>query len=382
MASGSAKVKASSGLNVRAGAGTQFAKLGLLSNGTQVTYYGETNGWLQISYQGKTGYICKDYLTITTQATSNSSGNTGGTSSNSAGSVKVTATTLNVRKGAGTTHAVIGTVSKGKVLTYTAESNGWYKINYNGQAGWISGTYAQKVTGGDQKPQQPQQPAGGDQQASTTKMYVTADTLNVRNAAGTSGTSVIGTLKRGSEVAVISTTNGWHKIKYNGGTAYISASYTSKDKPATGGGNGGGTNVSKSGWGWPIDAYNITSKFGPRSGLKLTNGKTSGSFHHGVDIAGGGGNAIRASKAGRATKYWDAGGYGNWIQIDHKDGTYTRYAHMSSTTVTGSQDVTQGQKIGVEGATGGVTGPHLHFEIRIGGTDKSNAVDPLNYIKH
>ena len=70
MAEGKAKVKANGGLNVRKGAGTNYARIGALSNGATVTYYGETNGWLQIKYNNQTGYISKTYTTITTAATS------------------------------------------------------------------------------------------------------------------------------------------------------------------------------------------------------------------------------------------------------------------------------------------------------------------------
>lgn len=134
-------------------------------------------------------------------------------------------------------------------------------------------------------------------------------------------------------------------------------------------------------WRWPSAAYKVTSEFGPRDPLALTNGGTSSNFHRGIDIAGGKGTAIYAAKGGTATKKsWDQGGYGNWVQIDHGDGTYSRYAHMSSVNFSGTKNVESGDQIGAEGATGGVTGPHLHFEIRVGGTDRGNAVNPRNYI--
>ena len=156
------------------------------------------------------------------------------------------------------------------------------------------------------------------------------------------------------------------------------------------GGNKGGTKKpaetpvekvpASSGWTWPSTATYISSKFGPRGALALTNGKTSSNFHRGVDIAGGGSATIKAAKAGTARAMsFDTYGYGNWIQIDHHDGTYTRYAHMKSFAVTNAE-VSAGQTIGYEGATGGVTGPHLHFEVRVGGTAKENAVDPLKYV--
>lgn len=72
------------------------------------------------------------------------------------------------------------------------------------------------------------------------------------------------------------------------------------------------------------------------------------------------------------------GSYGNYIYITHGDGTITRYCHLStgSFAVQSGQSVSQGQLIGYSGAAGNATGPHLHFEIRIGGT----AYNPANYL--
>ena len=197
-----------------------------------------------------------------------------------------------------------------------------------------------------------------------------SDGLNLRPTPDTSK-SPLACIPSNTWLDVIAqASNGWYKVTYKGMTGYVSNKYLQiGEKPAAGA------------WQWPTSATRVTSNFGPRASFTCTNGNTTGSYHYGVDISGGGGSSIYASKAGSATKYYDANGYGNWIQIDHKDGTYSRYAHMSSTKISGTQDVSAGQQIGVEGSTGNVTGPHLHFEIRIGGTAKTNAVDPLNYIK-
>ena len=131
---GTAKVKANSGLNVRAKASTSAKKLGCLSNGTTVNYYSDSNGWLQIKYNGSNGYISKQYTSVTSGGTSGASS----ASSGASGSVKVTASALNVRASNSTSSAIIGSLSKGKVVSYSGESNGWLKISYNGRVGWIS----------------------------------------------------------------------------------------------------------------------------------------------------------------------------------------------------------------------------------------------------
>ena len=58
------------------------------------------------------------------------------------------------------------------------------------------------------------------------------------------------------------------------------------------------------------------------------------------------------------------GGYGNHIDIEHPNGTMTRYGHLTRSDVVVGQSVTQGEEIGLLGSTGNSTGPHLHFEIR------------------
>lgn len=89
------------------------------------------------------------------------------------------------------------------------------------------------------------------------------------------------------------------------------------------------------------------------------------SFHHGIDIVAPYGTRINAVKDGKVTfTGYDPGGYGNWIQIRHNDGTYSRYAHLSEIRVNPQQEVYEGDYIGNMGNTGGVTGTHLHFEIR------------------
>lgn len=115
-------------------------------------------------------------------------------------------------------------------------------------------------------------------------------------------------------------------------------------------------------YGKPMANYVVTSEFGWRTS-PLGGGSE---FHNAIDLATSGGRAdIFASNDGTVVQasgqYWDW--YGNYVVIKHSDGLYTGYAHLSSIGVTNGQKVSKGQKIGVEGATGPVTGPHLHFQF-------------------
>ena len=111
----------------------------------------------------------------------------------------------------------------------------------------------------------------------------------------------------------------------------------------------------------------LTSPFGPRWGR----------FHYGVDLANATGTNVVAADGGVVTRVGMAGSYGNLIIIDHQNGTSTRYAHLSAYNVKVGDVVQKGQSIGKIGSTGRSTGPHLHFEVRVGGVAKN----PLDFIK-
>lgn len=103
-------------------------------------------------------------------------------------------------------------------------------------------------------------------------------------------------------------------------------------------------------------------------------------YHRAVDIANSAGPDIVASQGGTVVSAgWNAGGYGNYVIIDHGNGYKTLYAHMvtGSITVQAGQRVVQGQKLGRMGNTGRSTGTHLHFEVM----SASGKVDPLTVLK-
>lgn len=88
--------------------------------------------------------------------------------------------------------------------------------------------------------------------------------------------------------------------------------------------------------------------------------------HKGLDIAADEGTSVCAAYSGKVTKAEDAGDYGNCVMISHEDGTVTLYAHLSKISVKSGDTVKTGDEIGKVGSTGNSTGPHLHFEVRLG----------------
>ncbi len=164
-----------------------------------------------------------------------------------------------------------------------------------------------------------------------------------------------------------------------------------KPKP-DGGGNDGSANVPSTGYDnaanipkldvtdpskmiWPLPGDGrVGDGFGPR--VPPTAGASS--FHKGVDIGGNYGAQIVAALAGKVYEagYNSTGGY--HVYIDHGNGYITRYLHMSKILCSTGDYVMQGEVIGLVGATGVATGPHLHFTVYKNGT----AVDPMKYIKY
>ena len=120
-------------------------------------------------------------------------------------------------------------------------------------------------------------------------------------------------------------------------------------------------------------AYRFTSKFGPRRDPK-TGGRR---MHKGVDFAAPYGTPLYATADGVVTHAGWSSGYGRLVKIQHEFGIETRYAHMSKLRAKVGQRVSRGDRIGDMGATGRVTGVHLHYEVRVGG----KAVNPMIYIK-
>jgi murein DD-endopeptidase MepM/ murein hydrolase activator NlpD len=112
----------------------------------------------------------------------------------------------------------------------------------------------------------------------------------------------------------------------------------------------------------------ITDGFGPRGN----------SFHPGVDYPAPTGTSVRA--AGHGTVIfagWDSGGYGKLVVISHPAGVQSMYAHLSRIAVSRGQSVAAGSLVGGVGSTGLATGPHLHFELRLG----TAAIDPLTALR-
>ncbi|MEV6197274.1 LysM peptidoglycan-binding domain-containing M23 family metallopeptidase [Streptomyces sp. NPDC051920] len=132
--------------------------------------------------------------------------------------------------------------------------------------------------------------------------------------------------------------------------------------------------ANSSGYTLPVDSSTVGT------GYKVAGSMWSSGYHTGVDFVVPTGTPLKSIAAGTVVSAGWGGAYGNQVVIQHADGKYSQYAHMSSLSVSAGQTVTEGQQIGLSGATGNVTGPHLHFEIRTT-PDYGSDVDPVAYLR-
>ena len=123
---------------------------------------------------------------------------------------------------------------------------------------------------------------------------------------------------------------------------------------------------------WPVQCP-ITGPFGRRSDPF----SEEGAFHKGVDISVPSGTPVHVTADGMVMQAeMVTGGYGRLVVVDHGGGIQTYYAHLSRIYVHAGQEVRRGDLMGAAGSTGRVTAPHLHYEVRVGGTP----MNPRRYL--
>ena len=224
--SGYGKVTAST-LNVRSGAGTNYSVVTKVYKGDKVNLLESSNGWYKVKLSnGKVGWASSDYITKINNSNNDSSNNNSQSGTSISGYGKVTASTLNVRSGAGTSYSVVTKAYKGDKVELLESSNGWYKIKLSsGKVGWASSDYITKINNSNNDSSN-----NNSQSGTSISGYgkVTASTLNVRSGAGTSY-SVVTKAYKGDKVELLESLNGWYKIKLSSGKiGWASSDYITK----------------------------------------------------------------------------------------------------------------------------------------------------------
>lgn len=212
-ASGQTGIVTTSSLNVRSGPGTNNSVLFTVKKNEKVYIDETSNGWYKIkNNSGKQGWVSSTY--VKAQNESNSSNSNQSSNNTSSKQMKVNTDNLNMRNGAGTSYRIIMKLKKGTVVELLSQSNGWAKIRYDGRLGYVSMQYLNEYQ------------SQGSNNINTATKQANTDNLNVRSGPNTSY-SVVGKLKKGEKVKVLSESNGWSKIDYKGKISYTSSRYLS-----------------------------------------------------------------------------------------------------------------------------------------------------------
>jgi murein DD-endopeptidase MepM/ murein hydrolase activator NlpD len=138
--------------------------------------------------------------------------------------------------------------------------------------------------------------------------------------------------------------------------------------------NAANSTDARRGWALPVENSRVTTPY------KAGGGMWSSGSHTGIDFPVATGVPVQAVGPGTVIEAGWGGAYGNNVVIKMSDGNYTQYAHLSKISVSKGQTVNARQQIGLSGATGNVSGPHLHFEARTGPAYGSD-IDPVAYLR-
>jgi N-acetylmuramoyl-L-alanine amidase len=209
-------------LRVRSGPSTSYKVVTTLSQGATVTIIKTESNWHQIKTSSITGWVAAEFI-------QDIKSDTGGSSS-SQQTGKITANNLNVRSTASTSGNILGKLQKGSTVSILSVESNWVKIQYNGQAAWISKEFVEMSSTSSQ-PSVPNQT--NTNSSSGLIGTITATTLNVRSTGSLSG-KIIGTVSKGQAFEILAEENNWAKIKLkNGQLGWVASWYLSKEQSST-----------------------------------------------------------------------------------------------------------------------------------------------------
>ncbi|OKJ65973.1 M23 family metallopeptidase [Streptomyces sp. CB02261] len=219
------------------------------------------------------------------------------------------------------------------------------------------------------------QVVGGDPSLILPGMKLTLGAKNTAKAAAPKSAAPKAKAKAAPESATTSSKNGDTPRASRGGDRVDAPAPAAPaaDSGSSAQSTDSGTSASSSGWVAPVDG-------GVSTPYRASGSMWSSGYHTGADFIASSGTTVRAVGAGTVVSAGYSGAYGNEVVIQHADGNYSQYAHLSSLSVSSGQTVSGGQQIGLSGSTGNSTGPHLHFEIRTSPSYGSD-IDPLGYLR-
>ncbi|MDE0564810.1 SH3 domain-containing protein [Exiguobacterium sp. B2(2022)] len=158
------------------------------------------------------------------------SGSTGGSSLSTSSTTRMATTdALNLRSGAGTSHRILLTIPKGKVVTPIQTNGSWSKVSYGGQTGWVHNGYLKKTSTSTPTTPAPTTPPNVKPSATTAKTTVN---LNLRASKSTKA-SIVLTIPKGKAVTVLKREGSWSQVKYGSRTGYVAHTYLTTSGSAT-----------------------------------------------------------------------------------------------------------------------------------------------------
>ena len=191
-------------VNFRTGAGTNYGIISTLPAGTHVVVSSQSSGgWATVVYNGTVGYISSDYLKRANDMDA------------SFGTGTIDGSYVRMRSGASTSSSILGTYNSGTTMTVTGVSGAWYKVSYNGTAGYVHSDYV-SLSGVTSN--------GGSTAGSNGS--VKGSDVRMRSGPSTNY-SILGTYQNGTPLTVTGTENGWSKVTIGGMSGYIRSDYVS-----------------------------------------------------------------------------------------------------------------------------------------------------------
>lgn len=235
-------LKANDTLNIRSASTTSSTIIGKITNGETVVITGqESNGWYEIDYKGKVGYVHNDYIRVTGDI-----------------EFKKTTEALNHRWTPTTSAGIISVIPNGTTVKVISTSNGWSKVYYKGEVGFCLDKYLSSLSINTNNNASIIESLNKEGQVIG---VASNDVLNVRNKANTNS-SIITTLRNGTKVQVIGkdTKTGWYKINYNGKIGFVSNKYIQIN---------GDWNVSEKATGTRKTTDNLNFRTGPSTSYSI-----------------------------------------------------------------------------------------------------------------
>ncbi|PEJ47227.1 SH3 domain-containing protein [Bacillus wiedmannii] len=224
-------------LRVRTAPNTSSSVSGRVYEGQALNVIGQENGWVKINHNGQVGYVSGEFVSGVSSNAGSSNNNTNNNNQESvkpaSGNYTVNVSSLRVRTGPSTSHTTVGSVTKGQVVQVVGEVQDWFKINYAGQAAYVSKDYVTKGGSSDNVTQGNKQEQNNNVTVQTGGTYVVnATSLRVRTGPAAYH-SVIGGVLNGTTLNVVGSENGWFKVNYQGKTGFVSSEFVKFVKGGT-----------------------------------------------------------------------------------------------------------------------------------------------------